>query len=50
MGVINWELGIKVRGLSGNGRTKETKLHYKSVAPLFFDIGCLSWFLVVLDV
>ena len=32
IGVKSWEFGVKSRDLSGNGRTKETKLYYKSVA------------------
>ena len=35
IGVRIWEVGVKSRELSGNGRTKETKLVYKSVALLY---------------
>ena len=35
IGVKIWEVGVKIRELSGNGRTKETKLVYKSVALLY---------------
>ena len=34
IGVKIWEFSVKIRELSGNGSTKETKLDYKSVAPL----------------
>ena len=31
-----WELGVKNREMSGRGRTKETKLFYKSVALILY--------------
>ena len=33
IGVKIWELCVKIRELSVNGRTKATKLDYKLVAP-----------------
>ena len=36
VGVKSWESGVKIRGLSGNVRTKKTELYYKSVALIYF--------------
>ena len=38
IGVKIWELGVKIRELPGNGRTKKSKLYYKSVVLLYIHI------------
>ena len=43
IGVKIWEFGIKIRELSGDGRTEETKLNYKLVSLSCIYANPLYW-------
>ena len=49
----SWYFGVKIRDLSGNGRTKEAELDYKSEGlpiiqiPTTLILACFEFFVII---